>query len=566
MKISFSKPNSQTGKRHLIVDMTHAEDRNVYEIVRKYILDGKRPIRQVQRTKVRYRFPKKFLDTLQVTFPFAEFSEGIETKVMKSEKIVYAPEDIPELVLPGFHAEKLEPDHDLFPFQKVSIADLMQREVPLTDGMGLGKTLQGLAVQCGLELAPTLIICPNSAKWVWEYHIEEYTELTHVLIDGNAQQRRAQIEKQAHTYIINFEALRLHPELADYQWAFCIVDEFHRMKNPTAKVTQAFQQLSYDRLLPMSGTPIINRPEESWVILNSIWPDRYPSYYTFCHNLLLRAGQRGITVGYHPKRMRNLRSFIQKNSIRRRKEQVIDELPQEINLVREFELYPEQRKLYKEILKEGKLRMASGEIKQIRDFRSLHLRLRQACFSPELYGGPPKSRKVEEIKDLARELVDNNEKAIIFSQWRRATNILRRELAEYNPAYVDSTVKGRDRKEQERKFNHDPACQLYIGTIGANREAISLGAGTYVIFADEDWSPLYNDQAQSRSASGGLRGMGKEKVTIVRLYARDTVEREVAELLRQKLAIFNMLIERDGGKRVERSLLADLANLFEKAK
>lgn len=565
MKLWLSKANERSS-RHLILDVSYKEDWGVHYALKAFLLGGANPIRKPKRDKVQYHLPKEYLNKLLLMFPQAEYSSGLDSTYLKSEQITYAPEDIPELDLPGFHAERLLPNHDLFPFQKVSIAQLIEREIPLTDSMGLGKTVQALAVICNLQKFPVLVSCPNSAKWVWESHISKYTDLSYQIVDGTASQRREQIEADVDILVINFEALRLHPELSSWVWPVHIIDEFHRIKNPSAQATRAAKEIEADRVIPMSGTPIINRPEEAWVILNKLWPQKFPSYYLFCKNLVITSpGLKRWKVGYQPERMQKLQRFIHKNSIRRRKEQVMDELPEEIFLEREVELYPEQKALYKEILKEGKLRLANGEMKKVTDYRTVYMRLRQACFSPELYGGTARSAKMDEIKLLVRDLVDANEKAIIFSQWKRATQIIKRELAEYNPAYVDSTVRGRDRKEQEIKFNEDPTCHVYIGTIGANREAISLSAATYVIFADEDWSPQYNDQAKGRSAAGGLRGLGKDKVTIIRVYARGTVDRKVSELLRTKLNLFNAVVERDSGRRERAGVLTDLRALLEEA-
>lgn len=567
MKLWQSKRNPETGRRHLVLDMSVAEDRYAYTAFRKHVFgkDEVKIARRLSRDRVRYRFPNKYLDMLMLTFPFIDLSPALERKVMRGEEIHYAPEEIPEIEIPGFYAT-------LYDYQKVGVGTLIDNEWPLNDGLGLGKTLQALAVlraradRYGAG-TPALVICPNSAKWVWEDHINQYTDLTFQVIDGTAAQRRVQIEEDVHVIIINFEALRLHPELANYTWETLIVDEYHRLKNPTAQVTKFFQKIEADWVIPISGTPMLNRPEETWVMLNRLWPDRYPSYWAFCTNLFIREkGKAGRVVGYKPRVMRNLRSDLQKKSVRRRKEQVLKDLPIDLPPIdRMIDLLPEQRRLYNKILNDGMLEMASGESMKIMHFQSLYLRLRQACFSPELYDGSPRSAKIDELKEIVQQIKDNNQKALIGSQWAKATRIMQRELAEFNPAYVDGSVKGRDRQEQAKKFNHDPECHLYIGTISANREAISLGAATWVIFLDEDWSPLGNDQFIGRSASGGLRGVGAESVQVLRMYARNTVEREVAEKLRAKKALFNVMFEKDGGKAVPRKVVDELADIFNQA-
>jgi SNF2 family DNA or RNA helicase len=566
MKLWQSKRDAE-GNRHLVLDLSPKEDKFAFPVFRKHVLktNNINLHRRVRRDSVRYRFPNEYLEMLMLTFPFIDLSPGLERKVMRGEEIAYAPEEIPELDIPGFTAE-------LYDYQKVGVGILIDKQWPLNDGMGLGKTLQALAILRARAAfygkgTPCLVICPNSAKWVWEEHIQKYTDLTCAVIDGTARERRVLIDSDVHVIIINFEALRLHPELANYEWETLIVDEYHRLKNPSAQVTKCFMKIQAEWVLPMSGTPILNRPEEAWVMLNRLWPDRYPSYWSFCQNLFIRSnGKSGFLVGYKPDAMRRLRSRVQKCSVRRRKDQVLKDLPIELPPIdRMVDLLPEQRRLYNRILEDGMLELANGESKSIMHFQSLYLRLRQACFSPELYDGPPRSAKINELKEVIEEIVDNRQKVLLGSQWSKATRIMQRELAHFNPAYVDGSVKGRDRRAQQDKFNLDPSCHLYIGTIGANREAISLGAATWVIFVDEEWSPLGNEQFIARSAAGGLRGVGAESVQVMRLYARNTVEREVAETLRAKKSVFNLMYEKDGGKAVPRRVVDDIAGIFENA-
>lgn len=554
MKIWRSKPSPTTGRRHIVLDMSPQESSDCYWILRSEVLRGMRPKFKASNGRVRYRFNEEHLEKLILTFPFAELSPGMDNQVRRAETVEI--EDVPELELPGFKGE-------LYDYQKVAVGRIVENDkFMLNDSMGLGKSPMALAAVCELDAIPALIICPNSAKWTWERFVQQFTEYESIIVNGTRTERQAQIAKHSDFTIINYEALRLHPEMADYTYRMVIVDEFHKIKNPKAKMTRAVKQLKSERWLMMSGTPIINRVEESYSTLNKLWPDRFPSMWLF-EKAYLHKNKYGKVVGY--KNLGKLKSFIHdpRRSIRRRKDQVLSDLPEVTYMNREVDLLPETRALYREILEEAKLRLEDGEVTTIAGMLALITRLKQAAFSPELYGGTPKSAKIDELKEIVQELVDNGEKAIIFSQWSKATRIIQRELADYNPAYVDGSVKGRDRQAQVDRFNNDPECLLYIGTIAANQEAITLGAATYVIFTDKAWSPLANEQAIGRSAAGGLRGVGVERVTVVDIMAHDTIEQRIEELLRQKKAVFDALYERDGGVKIKRNTLQSLRELFE---
>jgi SNF2 family DNA or RNA helicase len=563
VKLWLSQPSPSTGKRHLVLDVEPAEDQHVYRIVRERIVGRQRRLRRtVYSDKVRYRFPRSYQEPLLLTFPTLVLSNGMQAAVHKAEEITYAPGEVPDIDIEGFYPERL-PTGDLYDFQKIGIAELVENEWPLMDGLGLGKTIQVLGAMVELNTFPALVVCPYNAKRGWEFHINNYTDLTCQVVEGTPLQRTQQIQSEVNVLIVNFEQLRSHPELADYQWAGLVVDEFHRLKNPDSLVSKAFALIQADRCFPMSGTPIINCPEESWTILNRLWPDLYPNYWAFCQNLLIRSqGGKGLRTGYNWREMQRLKRFVQSHGIRRRKDQVLKYLPKEVPIVQMVELKPEQRKLYNQILHEGLLQLMDGSRVRVSEVRTLYLRLRQACFSPELFGGKPVSAKMEDLQATVAQLVANGEKALIGSQWATCARIMQRELAQYNPAYVDGSVKSSLRTQQEIMFNEDEECHLYIGTIRANRESINLGAATYVLLPDEDWSPQYTKQFIGRSAAGGLRGTGQSRVTIVRQFAGNTVERQVQEVLYAKGAVFDRVFEKDGGKREVRRVVDEIAQIF----
>lgn len=565
MHIWLSRKNQETGKRHLVLDMTRAEERDAFWVLRSEVMQGqgRAPRRQIRRDgTVRYRFERKHLSRLIMAFPFAELSPGLERHFRRAN--VLPQMDVPELDIPGFTLE-------LYDFQKIGVKvmlDNIETGFMLNDELGLGKTMMLLALICKTAYVPALIVCPNSAKWVWKRFADEHTDLDAVVVDGTAAQRRELIQKQADLTIINVEGLRSHPELAEMEYQLCVTDEFHRFKNPKAMQTQAWHALQANHWVLASGTPILNRPEEFWSGLHRLFPERYPNFWSFERWLCIKSrGRYAKVVGYKPESMQKLKDHVQQItvSLRRRKDQVIADLPQVLYSTVLVELTPEQRRLYRQIVNDLKLALDNGEIKDVRGVLSMVTRAKQACFSPELYGGSQHSAKLTELKDIVQQLVDNGEKAIIFTQWAKAARIIQRELAEFNPAYVDGSVKGSKRMEQADRFNEDEECHIYIGTIGANKEAITLGSATYVIFTDKDWVPMNNDQAIGRSAAGGLRGahLGPDaRVNVIELFANDTVEERIEGLLAHKRQLFNALVERDGGPIKERITVSEIADLF----
>lgn len=598
MKITLSKRNDPRGK-HAVLLVDPKEAWEAESVIRSEILQGKaRPVRETNAAgDVLFRFHLKWLDRISLAFPFAELSPGIHRRLKRAEERRLAGFEIPELEIPGFTGT-------LYDFQKVAVACLTDPDYAkahgysgvidfLNDEMGLGKTYVILAAIAVLEAYPALAIVPNNTKYTWAEVIEEYFPNLSVAVYDTSEQspaeRDALLRERRDITIVNIEAIRArpihkdgnvhstvigydyaNPALFDYRYEYAVLDEHHRVKTPGAQITNGFFQIdAEDWWCPMSGTPILNRPEEIWTVLHKAYPDDFPSYQGFINSIGI-IGADGRIKAYRPGPMSELRAFLQDRSLRRRKDQVLKDLPEVITKPVLVTLSAEERKIYNRIEDELILELEDGTIKNIGGTLPKITRLKQACFSPELFDGSKKSSKIEELKLIVAELVASGEKAIIFSQWEKACKIIQRELSEtYDCAYVTGKVKNRDRQEQIRKFNEEPDCPVYIGTIGANREGINLGVATYVIFTDEGWTPAGNDQAIGRSAAGGLRGADAAKgtvVTVIVLQAEDTYEQYVESLLKKKRAIFDRTVERDGGKqlKIERVSLADIKATFSK--
>lgn len=578
-----------------------------------------RPVveRDEETAKVIFRFAERWLDRLLLCFPRASISDGISEVLGREEAKRLAALPMPDYKFHGFRGEFWGD------FQAQGAHQIVKGHIKfLADEMGLGKTFQVLAALSRKKHKANkkgrkfrvVIFVPNNAKMTWSEAIEEFFDFTHVVIDTQTQtfaERQRLIESDAEIVIVNIEGMRAKPIHEDFNprkniigwkyanpalfvkdsfgqtdwyvedtrnlhgdldgaervmWDFVVVDEHHRVKTPNAQATNGFFQVKGADYLFMSGTPILNRPEEIWTTLHKLWPTLFPSFDNFCKVLQVR-GESDKVIGYSPDAMAELRAFLQQVTLRRRKEQVRKDLPEVVDLVHKVELTGEQRALYEQVKDEFLLVLEGGEQKQIMGVLPQITRLKQAAFSPELYGGSKRSAKIEKLKEIVQQLVDNGEKAIIFSQWKMATQIIRRELAEYNPAYVTGEVTSMHARHAEQvKFRTDPTCKLYIGTIGANRESVNLGTATYVIFTDLDWVPAGKDQAVGRSAAGGLRGVHLEgqdvKVHVIELQAEDTIEEWIQDLLAGKRAVASRMTERDAGRQIRKIEVSDIARML----
>lgn len=588
LKITLSKKRAGE-KRHVVLVCDPNEAREIEGIIRVNVLEpGVWPDRERIQSldMVRFRFAMKYLDRLMLTFPFAEFSPGLASRLSRQAKEALDAMPVPDLTLPNFLGE-------LYRFQKIGVGKICERnKYLLNDDLGLGKTIQAMASIIERQAFPALVVVPNSLKFNWLNMVHQFTDLNCIVVDGSKAQRAEQICADADITVINHEGLRtkryrdperledyedgeyeyvhVNPDLFDIEWAMVVVDEYHQFKNPDAQQTIGLHMLTDAPFkLGMSGTPILNgRPEEYWSILHWQYPRRFPSQPHFIEKHCIREG--GKVVAYRG--LHEFRDFINPRSLRRRKDQVLEDLPEVQHIVREVTMTAEQWELYRSI-EEDLILWVEEEARRVPNALAQMTRLLQACFSPELYDGSHVSAKIDMIKADVAELVANGHKAIIFSEWAKATRILQRELAQYNPAYVDGSVKvsqGRQgtpnfstpRQDQVDKFNNDDDCHLFIGTIGSCKQGFTLGAADYVLMAGEDWVPANNQQAIGRSAAGGLRGVGVEHVTVLYYRCHDTIEPRRAEVVARKQQMNDRMTENDAGAKVDRITMGDIREIL----
>lgn len=587
VRIALSKRVKGSDTRHVIMRCPSMKDGPIRMVIRQHILPhGTVPVSAYRGTDTLFKFNLRYLDRLLLAFPDAEMSMGLRRRLAREQmaQIDSLPDD--EVMIPGFQGE-------FWRFQNQGINAGVQHlrdngVFMLNDEMGLGKTIQAIAILLKLKRKRVLVVTTKSGCGSWAKILRTlFPRVKYEVIEGDAGKRAAKANKQVRVRLVNFEALRVkafdsngnpwqkgwresktrrkvwvpnNPALFRQRYDMIVTDEFHKVKNPEAQQTLGYLQLPKAEMeMPMSGTPFLNNPLELWPILNRLWPSKFPSYWQFEANLVVKDG--GVRVAYNPDKMLELRTFLNSHTVRRRKDQVGIDMPDVVYSTVMVPMTAEQRRIYTKIEREMKMEMADGTIKSVIGALPKIMRLKQACFSPELFDGSKHSAKIDELKNIVEELVASGEKAIIFTQFEKGCEILKREFAAYEPAYVTGKVSAKKRNAEVERFEGDETCKLYIGTIRANQEAITLSAATYVIMLDEEWSPNANDQAIARSAAGGLRGINATgPVSVIKLQCEDSIEQDIEALNDWKRAVFDRTIENDGGRlrKIQKITLADI--------
>lgn len=459
----------------------------------------------------------------------------------------------------------------------------------LADEQGLGKTIEGMNLALYNKkynkIKHCLIIaCVNSAKYNWVDDIIKHTNGEYVPYilgsrlkrDGTVRTDGGSAEKLqdlmcGHMYgkkdqpllpfflVINIEAFhyrkdrhylireRLTTLLNKGTIGMVILDEVHRNCSPASKQGKAILKLKKDctakvEWLPMTGTPIVNKPTDVFTPLKLIDGHTYNSYYTWCENFCVY-GNFGDIIGY--KNIPQLKQMLQGNMLRRLKSEVLD-LPPKLHTIEYVENTAYQDKLYKKVLtdtinhKDDILSSKNPMVKM--------LKLRQVNGSPELIDPNlaidksylVKNSKMARLIDLVNTIVSNGEKVVIFSNWVESLRTIYRFLAkDYNICCYTGTMKQEDRERDKQTFMNDPSYPVMIGTVGALGVSHTLTVANNVIFYDLPWNPATMEQAEDRCHRTGT----VSTVNVYSIITKDTVDEKVYKLIQDKDGISKFIVD-----------------------
>lgn len=238
-------------------------------------------------------------------------------------------------------------------------------------------------------------------------------------------------------------------------------------------------------------------------------------------------------VGY--RNLGELQSNLESLMLRRLKKDALD-LPEKLHSIEYVEMSSKQAKVYNEVKQEikeqiDKIKVSNNPLAQL-------IRLRQATgFTGILSSQIKESAKLDRLEEIVEELVENGEKAIIFSNWTDMTRPTMERLRRFNPAIITGETK--DRKAQQERFMTDSRCKVIIGTIGAMGTGLTLTAASTVIFLDSPWNRANKEQAEDRAHRIGTTS----NINIITLVCKDTIDERIEELINKKGAMADALVD-----------------------
>jgi len=439
---------------------------------------------------------------------------------------------------------------DLLPYQLDGIAFAVGAgRAVIADDMGLGKTIQGLGVAELLsqdaDISRVLIICPASLKAQWRLEIGRFTDRDCRLVIGSAQERAEQYDSPCFYTVCNYEqVLRDINAIEKAQWELIILDEGQRIKNWEAKTSQTVKALKSPFALVLTGTPLENRLDELFSIVEFIDDRRLGPAFRF-YNRYRVIDEKGKLLGY--KNLDELRETLRPVLLRRTRNQVMKELPPRTTEIRRIPPTDEQIQIHnghRRIVQTIITKRYISEMDLLRLQKAL-LMCRMAANSTFLVDKHPPgySSKLEELDVLIDQLTAEEErKIVLFSEWTTMLNLIEPLLNKRQLDYVrlDGSVPQQKRQGLIHQFQRDPNCKLFV-TTNAGSTGLNLQAANTIINVDLPWNPAVLEQRIGRAHRMGQ----KRPVQVYLLVTEGTLEESLLGTLSAKQQLFLAALDPD---------------------
>jgi len=439
----------------------------------------------------------------------------------------------------------------LFPYQKDGIRFAFEAGRSLNaDEMGLGKTIQAIGAaqmfrrERGIE--KTLIVCPTSLKYQWQSEIKRFTGEDALVIEGAPYQRKEQYERDYFFKIVSYHTVVNDiSRVVENGFDLIILDEAQRIKNWKTKIAQGIKKLQTPYCIVLTGTPLENKIEELYSIVQFVNPYALGPYWHFLDYYQVK-DDGGKVIGYqHLDEIATLLADIVK---RRRKTDVRLQLPDRMDknlfvpmTVQQMDIHSEyQDAVARLVNKWRRLGFLTEKDRQML-LNSLCM-MRMSCDSTFLFDQKTRhDTKIDELMNILSEHFETKEnKAVIFSQWERMTRIIARELdaAGIEYQYLHGDVPSKDRKALFDTFNSRPACRVFLST-DAGSTGLNLQAASLIINMDIPWNPAVLEQRIAR-----IHRMGQTNaVQVINFVSKDTIEERMLGVLKFKSSLAEGILD-----------------------
>ena len=403
----------------------------------------------------------------------------------------------------------------------------------LADDMGLGKTLQTIAFLSSQVQADTsvLILAPSGLIYNWADEFQKFApDLDVAVVHGLKSHRESILAGNHQIYVTSYATFRQDSEIyRNLSFDFLFLDEAQVMKNAQTKIAQSLRRFVVPSVFALSGTPIENHLGELWSIFQIVLPGLLPAKKEFMKLSTERVSQ-----------------FIKPFVMRRKKEEVLTELPDLIEVVYKNELEDQQKAIYLAQLQQMQERLgqvSDSEFQRNRvEILTGLMRLRQICDTPALFmeNYQGESGKLDSLRDLLVQIAEGGHRVLIFSQFRGMLDRIEQELPDLGLTSfkITGSTPSQERQEMTKAFNQGER-DVFLISLKAGGVGLNLTGADTVILVDLWWNPAVESQAIGRA-----HRMGQEQaVEVYRLVTRGTIEEKIQELQEKKKNLVSEILD-----------------------
>ena len=410
----------------------------------------------------------------------------------------------------------------------------------LADDMGLGKTLQVIALllsekERGAD-GTTLIVVPASLTYNWKAEFMKFApDMKVSLVIGKRQERAEIIQnyRESDVLITSYDLIKR--DIAEYEGAefyYQILDEAQYIKNHGTATAKTVKLIHSQKRLALTGTPIENRLSELWSIFDFLMPGFLHSYETFRSKW-----ERKIVSQNDADRAEQLRKLVAPFILRRKKEDVLKDLPEKLEEICYVRLEKEQQKLYDAGVMELRNTLEAINEEEFQRERigilAALTKLRQTCCGPELlyqnYKGDSAKRRA--CMELVKSAKESGHKLLLFSQFTSVLTLLEQDLEKEKISYyrIDGATPKKKRLDLVNAFNEDDT-PVFLISLKAGGTGLNLTGADVVIHYDPWWNQAVTNQATDRAHRFGQT----RPVSVYKLVAKDTIEEKIISLQEKK--------------------------------
>ena len=438
----------------------------------------------------------------------------------------------------------------LYRYQKIGMKHLVfSGRALLADEMGLGKTVQAIAAAQLLQqlgkIQKVMVVCPTSLKAEWEEQLMHFTGREAKLVYGLRPQR-LEIYAENHDFLVtNYEQIRIDVDEINrlYMPDLVILDEAQRIKNWPTLTSKTIKRLESPYAFVLTGTPMENRIEELYSLVEFIDPYVLGSLDQFQREFM-KMDEDGRL---EPANLKELHRRISSLMLRRRKSDVEDNLPRRTDKNFYVPMTDEQRTRYEEFAFDAAKILQQSSRRPLRPEERERLMvllgcMRMTCDTPYILDPAVRDcPKLDELENIIDELLDDpDSKIIIFSEWVRMLDLVMELMSEKSIGFAEHTgrIPQQKRREEIKRFKQDPACRIFLSSESGGA-GLNLQVADTVINLDLPWNPAKLEQRIARA----WRKHQKRSVRVINIISEDSIESQMVDKLAYKTALANAVLD-----------------------